>query len=152
MYNHVGLQGRLTAAPELKYTKQGTPVSRFTIASDTGRRTAEGKAITDFIDCIAWRQTAEFVSKYLGKGQLAIVEGRITSRSYTDKDGNKRKAVELVVQNISFCESKKEDRGATQHTQTAAPTTGYAQQATGTADPEPSADFAEITEDEDLPF
>ena len=83
MYNHTGLQGRLTADPELRYTQQGTAITSFTLASDTGRKTKDGKKITNFIECVAWRAQAEFVCKYLSKGRLVLVEGELTSRSYT---------------------------------------------------------------------
>lgn len=82
MYNHTGLQGRLTADPELRYTQQGTAITSFTLASDTGRKTKDGKKITNFIECVAWRAQAEFVCKYLSKGRLVLVEGELTSRSY----------------------------------------------------------------------
>ena len=75
MYNHTGLQGRLTADPELRYTQQGTAITSFTLASDTGRKTKDGKKITNFIECVAWRAQAEFVCKYLSKGRLVLVEG-----------------------------------------------------------------------------
>ncbi|MFR9252985.1 MAG: single-stranded DNA-binding protein [Oscillospiraceae bacterium] len=83
MYNHTGLQGRLTADPELRYTQQGTAITSFTLASDTGRKTKDGKKITNFIECVAWRAQAEFVCKYLSKGRLVLVEGELTSRSYS---------------------------------------------------------------------
>ena len=117
MYNHVGLQGRLTADPELRYTAQGTAITSFTLASDTGRKTANGDRITHFIDCVAWRQQAEFVSKYLSKGRLVIVEGELGSRSYEDKDGNRRKAVEITVRSIHFSDSKKDVQSAGQQGQ-----------------------------------
>lgn len=85
MYNHTGLQGRLTADPELRYTQQGTAITSFTLASDTGRKTKDGKKITNFIECVAWRAQAEFVCKYLSKGRLVLVEGELTSRSYWAK-------------------------------------------------------------------
>lgn len=84
MYNHTGLQGRLTADPELRYTQQGTAITSFTLASDTGRKTKDGKKITNFIECVAWRAQAEFVCKYLSKGRLVLVEGELTSRSYAE--------------------------------------------------------------------
>lgn len=108
MYNHTGLQGRLTADPELRYTQQGTAITSFTLASDTGRKTKDGKKITNFIECVAWRAQAEFVCKYLSKGRLVLVEGELTSRSYEDKDGNRRKAVEITVDSVHFCDSKKD--------------------------------------------
>ena len=111
MYNHTGLQGRLTADPELRYTQQGTAITSFTLASDTGRKTKDGKKITNFIECVAWRAQAEFVCKYLSKGRLVLVEGELTSRSYEDKDGNRRVAAEVVTDNVYFCDSPKSDSG-----------------------------------------
>ena len=108
MYNHTGLQGRLTATPELRYTPSGTAITSFTLASDTGRKTKDGNRITNFIDCVAWRQQAEFACKYLTKGRLVIVDGELTSRTYEDKDGNRRKATEITVRNINFSDSKKD--------------------------------------------
>lgn len=138
MYNHTGLQGRLTADPELRYTQQGTAITSFTLASDTGRKTKDGKKITNFIECVAWRAQAEFVCKYLSKGRLVLVEGELTSRSYEDKDGNRRKAVEITVDSVHFCDSKK-DGGQSSGSDFADP--GYS---------EGSSDFTEIEGDGDL--
>lgn len=140
MYNHTGLQGRLTADPELRYTQQGTAITSFTLASDTGRKTKDGKKITNFIECVAWRAQAEFVCKYLSKGRLVLVEGELTNRSYEDKDGNRRKAVEITVDSVHFCDSKK-DGGQSSGSDFADP--GYS---------ESSGDFAEIEDNGDLPF
>lgn len=140
MYNHTGLQGRLTADPELRYTQQGTAITSFTLASDTGRKTKDGKKITNFIECVAWRAQAEFVCKYLSKGRLVLVEGELTSRSYEDKDGNRRKAVEITVDSVHFCDSKK-DGGQSSGSDFADP--GYS---------EGSGDFTEIEDNGDLPF
>ena len=137
MYNHTGLQGRLTADPELRYTQQGTAITSFTLASDTGRKTKDGKKITNFIECVAWRAQAEFVCKYLSKGRLVLVEGELTSRNYEDKDGNRRKAVEITVDSVHFCDSKK-DGGQSSGSDFADP--GYS---------EGSGDFTEI-EDNDF--
>ena len=108
MYNHTGLQGRLTADPELRHTPSGVAITSFRLASDTGRKTKDGQKITNFIDCVAWRAQAEFVSKYLTKGRLVLVEGELTSRNYEDKDGNHRKATEITVSSVHFCDSKKD--------------------------------------------
>ena len=140
MYNHTGLQGRLTADPELRYTQQGTAITSFTLASDPGRKTKDGKKITNFIECVAWRAQAEFVCKYLSKGRLVLVEGELTSRSYEDKDGNRRKAVEITVDSVHFCDSKK-DGGQSSGGDFADP--GYS---------EGSGDFTEIEDNGDLPF
>lgn len=100
--------GRLTRDPELRRTPSGTAVATFTIAVDRDRKPKDGEQGTDFIDVVAWRQTAEFVSKYFSKGRMAVVEGRLQIREYTNKDGQKRKATEIVADNIYFGDSKKE--------------------------------------------
>ena len=113
MLNHITIMGRLTRDPELRYTQSQTPVASFTLAVDRdfGGRDG-GEKQTDFIDCVAWRQTAEFVSKYFAKGSMAVVSGRLQLRDWTDKDGNKRRNAEVVVDNIYFGESKRRDDGA----------------------------------------
>lgn len=108
MLNHITIMGRLTRDPELRYTQSQTPVSSFTLAVDrdySGRDGGEKQ--TDFIDCVAWRQTAEFVKKYFSKGGMAVVSGRLQLRDWTDNNGTKRRAAEVVVDNIYFGESKK---------------------------------------------
>ena len=94
--------GRLTKDPELRHTQQGTAVTSFTIAVD--RDFEKGK--TDFIDCVAWKNTAEFVSKYFGKGRMAVVSGKLQMRDWTDKEGNKRRNAEIVADNVYFADSK----------------------------------------------
>lgn len=140
--NRVTIQGRLTADPELKSTPNGVSVTSFALASDTGRQNGDGEKITNFIDCVAWRSTAEFVSKYFGKGRLMIADGELSTRVYTDKDGNKRKATELVVSNAYFCDSKKDNQNGQNETQ----------QTQGAMFPNATEDFAEIGDEEDLPF
>ena len=108
MLNHIVLMGRLVRDPELRYTQSQLPVASFTIAVDRdfgGRDGAERQ--TDFIDIVAWRQTAEFVSKYFTKGAMAVVSGRLQIRDWTDKDGNKRRSAEVVADNVYFGESKR---------------------------------------------
>ena len=100
--------GRLTAAPELKTTQSGISTVRFSVAVERRYNKQGEDRQTDFIDCVAWRQTAEFVSKYFNKGSMIAVEGSIQTRNYEDKNGNKRKAVEVQVDNVSFCGSKGE--------------------------------------------
>ena len=105
MLNHITIMGRLTRDPELRRTGTGVAVTSFTVAVDrdfTGDKERE----TDFIDCVAWRSTGEFVSKYFKKGSMAIVSGRLQIRSWTDKDGNKRRTAEVVADNVYFGESK----------------------------------------------
>lgn len=113
MLNHIAIMGRLTRDPELRRTSSGVAVASFTLAVDrdfSGRDGGEKE--TDFIDCVAWRQTGEFVSKYFTKGRMAVAEGRLQIRSWTDKDGNKRRTAEVVVDNMYFADSKKESNGA----------------------------------------
>lgn len=112
MLNHITIMGRLTRDPEIRYTQSQTPVTSFTLAVDRdfGGRDG-GEKQTDFIDCVAWRQTAEFVSKYFTKGSMAVVSGRLQIRDWTDRDGGKRRSAEVVVDNIYFGESKRREGG-----------------------------------------
>ena len=106
MLNNVTLMGRLVADPELRTTHNGISVTSFAIAVDRGYAKSNEERQTDFIDLVAWRQTAEFITKYFKKGSMIAVEGSIQTRTYEDKNGNKRKAVEVVVNNVHFCGSK----------------------------------------------
>lgn len=106
MLNHISIMGRLTRDPELRYTQNDLPVASFTLAVDRDFKSGSGEKETDFINCVAWRNTAEFVGKYFTKGSAAIVAGRLQIRSYTDKDNNKRTAAEVVADNVYFAESK----------------------------------------------
>ena len=117
MLNHITIMGRLNQDPELRYTQSQTPVASFTLAVDRdfGGRDG-GEKQTDFIDCVAWRQTAEFVSKYFQKGSMAVVSGRLQIRDWTDRDGGKRRSAEVVVDNIYFGESRRRDGGDTRST------------------------------------
>lgn len=111
MLNSITLMGRLTRDPELRRTGSGTPVASFTIAVDRDFGSKEnGERATDFIDIVAWRNTAEFVSKYFSKGRMAVVSGRLEIRTWTDKDGNKRRNAEVVAENVYFGDSKKEQQ------------------------------------------
>lgn len=145
MINTVALTGRLTADPELKHTSNGIAVVSFCVA--VNRRFKDQQA--DFINCVAWRQTAEFICKYFVKGQMIGLEGSIQTCNYTDQDGNKRNATEVLVENASFCESKKSESNSRPSPSAAAP---------AAAAPSPgyfsgsSEDFEEITPDDDLPF
>lgn len=107
MLNHVDLMGRLTRDPELRQTANGTAVASFTLAVDRDFGKGEEKQ-TDFIDIVAWRGTAEFAAKYFAKGRQAVVSGRLQIRGWMDKDGNKRKAAEVVADNIYFADSKRD--------------------------------------------
>ena len=110
MLNHIVIMGRLTRDPELRHTQSQTPVASFSLAVDRdfGGRDG-GEKQTDFIDCVAWRQTAEFVSKYFAKGSMAVVSGRLQIRDWTDREGGKRRSAEVVVDNIYFGDSKRRD-------------------------------------------
>ena len=112
MLNHITIMGRLTRDPEIRYTQSQTPVTSFTLAVDRdfGGRDG-GEKQTDFIDCVAWRQTAEFVSKYFAKGSMAVVSGRLQIRDWTDREGGKRRSAEVVVDNIYFGDSKRREGG-----------------------------------------
>lgn len=103
MLNHIDIMGRMTRDPELRRTGNGTAVASFTIACD---RDFGEKKETDFIECVAWKHTAEFVSKYFSKGRMAVVSGRLQIRKWTDKDGNKRNTAEVVADNVYFGDSK----------------------------------------------
>lgn len=144
MINSVIIMGRLTYDPELRTTPNGISVVRFQVACDRNfARSGEDKK-TDFIDVTAWRQTAEFVSRYFRKGSMIAVEGSIQTDNFTDKDGNKRKSVQVVANNVSFCGSKAES-GTTSNPVFSQPAPSYA-----SAD---NSDFEEISDDDDdLPF
>lgn len=146
MINKAILVGRLTADPELKQTPNGISVTTFSIAID--RRSAKEKT-TDFINIVAWRQTAEFIAKYFKKGNAIGIDGSIQTRNYTDKEGNKRYAFEVVVDNASFVESKASSAGASSNVApnfaNSTPNTAFSSGSVG--------DFQELEDDdEDLPF
>ena len=107
--NHITIMGRFTKDPELRRTNSGTAVASFTLAVDRDFSGKDAEKETDFIDCTAWRHTAEFVSQYFGKGRMAVVAGRLQMRSWTDKDGNKRRNAEVVADNVYFADSKKSE-------------------------------------------
>ena len=130
MLNRIIVMGRLTRDPELRRTNSGTAVASFAVAVDRDFKSQSGEKETDFIDVVAWRNTAEFVSKYFSKGRMAVVEGRLQLRDWTDKDGNKRRNAEVLADNIYFGDAKRDtDSGAAQPT-----------------------GFTEIEDDGDLPF
>lgn len=137
--NHITIMGRLTKEPELRQTQSGKAVANFTLAVDRDYAEKGAERQTDFIECVAWRGTAEFVDKYFGRGQMAVVSGRLQIRDWEDKDGNKRRSAEIVADNVYFGESKR-DAGAN-----GAPSYGIK--------PAPTSDFAVLEdEDEGLPF
>ena len=116
MLNKVFIQGRMCADPELRHTQSGTAVSSFTLAVERDFKDKQtGEKATDFIDVVAWRQTAEFVSRYFTKGRMAVVVGSLQLRDWTDKEGNRRRAAEVVVESIYFGDSKKSDDPESQY-------------------------------------
>lgn len=109
MLNKIALMGRLTRNPELRHTQSGTPVASFSLAVDRDFKDKQtGERATDFIDCVAWRSTAEFAARYLAKGRMAIVSGSLQLRDWTDKEGGKRRSAEVIVDNIYFGDSKRD--------------------------------------------
>lgn len=109
MLNRIIIMGRLGKDPELRHTQQGTPVASFSLAVDRDFKDKNtGERVTDWIDVVAWRQTGEFVSRYFAKGRMAVVEGRLQMRDWTDRDGNKRRSAEVVADNVYFGDSKKD--------------------------------------------
>lgn len=110
MLNHIVIMGRLTKDPELRRTGSGVAVTGFTLAVDRDYAPQGQQKETDFIDCVAWRQTGEFVDKYFSKGRMAVVSGRLQIRSWKDKDGNNRRTAEVVADNVYFGDSKKEQK------------------------------------------
>ena len=135
MLNLVVIMGRLTADPELRTTQSGISVSSFTVAVERAY-SSNGERQTDFIDCVAWRGNADFITKYFGKGQMIAIKGSLQQRNYEDKNGNKRTTFDVVVDSASFCGSKQEK---------AEPTINY--------DDVDISDFDEIDmSDSDLPF
>lgn len=107
--NHITLMGRICNDIELRRTNTGVAVTSFTLAVDRDFKSGSGEKETDFVDVVCWKNTAEFVEKYFSKGRMAVVSGRLQGRSWTDKDGNKRKTLEVVADNVYFGDSKKEE-------------------------------------------
>ena len=160
MLNHITIMGRLTRDPELRRTGSGIAVASFTVAVDRdfGGRDG-GEKETDFIDCVAWRQTGEFVSKYFTKGSMIVVSGRLQIRSWTDKEGNKRRTAEVVADNVYFGESKRSSEGGSSYGGNAYGGNSYAAPAAPaygggySAPAAPASDFAMLSDDDaQLPF
>ena len=167
MLNHITIMGRLVRDPELRRTGSGIAVTSFTVAVDRdfGGRDG-GEKETDFIDCVAWRQTGEFVSKYFTKGSMIVVSGRLQIRNWNDKDGNKRRSAEVVADNVYFGESKRSsDAGSAYGGSTGSSYGYYAPNNGGYNAPAPSyggysapasapaSDFAMLEDDDaQLPF
>ena len=137
--NHIVLMGRLTRDPELRHTQQGTAVASFSLAVD---RPGQNKA-TDFIDIVAWRNTADFVASYFTKGRMAVVEGRLQIRDWTDRDGAKRRTAEVIADNVYFADSRRDDDAGAPASRPTATAQTYGNQFT-----EPEEDY----DNGDLPF
>ena len=152
MLNHIVIMGRLTRDPELRRTGSGIAVTSFTVAVDRDFGNREnGEKETDFIDCVAWRQTGEFVSKYFTKGRMAVVSGRLQIRNWTDKDGNKRRTAEIVADNVYFGDSKRDGDGGS-NAYGSAPAGGYSTYS-APAPSNPASDFTMLDDDDaQLPF
>ena len=161
MLNHIVIMGRLTRDPEMRRTGSGTAVTSFSVAVDRDFPNKEsGERETDFIDCVAWRSTGEFVSKYFNKGSMIVVSGRLQIRPWTDKEGNKRRSAEIVADNVYFGSSKRDSEGTGSassfgnagrtggYTAPSAPAGDYGAPASGSA-----SDFAMLEDDDSLlPF
>ena len=151
MLNHIVIMGRLVRDPELRRTGTGVAVASFSLAVDRDfGKNENGEKETDFIDCVAWRQTGEFVSKYFTKGRMAVVSGRLQIRSWTDKDGNKRRTAEVVADNVYFGDSNKRegDSAGSFSAPAAGSFGGYSAPASA-----PASDFAMLADDDaQLPF
>ena len=161
MLNRIVIMGRLTRDPELRRTQNGTAVTSFSVAVDRDFKSREsGEKATDFIDIVAWRNTAEFVSKYFTKGRMAVVEGRLQIRDWKDREGNNRRSAEVIADNVYFGDSKRDnaDGGSFNQSQ------GYAQSFNQVPQQQPAyqapqnvsaapSDFSMLSDDDpDLPF
>lgn len=142
MLNVICLQGRLVHEPSIKQTNSGAAVTSFTIAVERNRAGQDGQRSADFIDIVAWRQTAEFVCKYFTKGSMIAVNGRLETRNYEDKNGNKRKVVEVIADNVHFAGAKQGAQGGFEEHQGNNASRAKVD----------SEGFAEIGDGEDLPF
>lgn len=140
MLNKIIIMGRLTRDPELRRTGSGTAVTSFSLACDRDFKSRSGDKETDFIEVVAWKNTAEFVSKYFGKGRMAVVEGRLQTRDWTDREGGKRVATEIVADNVYFGDSKRDSDSGT--------ASSYSDTLSGM-----TQDFSEISEEDgEIPF
>ena len=138
--NHIDLMGRMVRDPEVKTTQSGVSVCNFTIAVDRDYKNGDER-VADFVDCVAWRGTAEFVQKYFTKGRMAVVSGSLQSRKWEDKDGNKRTSWEVQVQNVYFGDSKRDGDSS-----------GSSSQSNDGYGPQEPQQFTEVEDDGELPF
>ena len=157
MLNKVFIMGRMTRSPELRRTQNGTAVTGFTLAVDRDFKDKDGEKVADFIDCVAWRTTAEFIAKNFAKGRMTVVEGRLQQRDFKDKDGNSRRVSEVQIDNIYFGDSKRDSDNAG-YSQSSY--TGQSSYSRGSDSPRQSAPvppvtpspFEELEDDGELPF
>ena len=148
MLNHITITGRLVRDPELRTTQSGVSVTSFTLAVDRDFKSQSGEKSVDFIDVVAWRNTAEFVCKYFGKGRMAVADGRLQIREWKDKDGNSRRSAEVVASSVYFGDSKRDGASGDSPPPYGDPAPGQC----GSGYGEPTG-FAEIDDnDGDLPF
>ena len=155
MLNKIIIMGRLTRDPELRRTGSGTAVTSFSLAVDRDFKSQSGEKETDFIDVVAWRSTAEFVSKYFTKGSMAVVSGRLQIRDWTDREGGKRRSAEVVADNVYFGESKRRDGGDTSRPAAPSASAPAHRGSYGGYDnvPQGGSAFSELDDDDgDLPF
>ena len=156
MLNHIVIMGRLVADPELRTTPGGVAVATVRLAVDRDFKNKQtGEKETDFINVVAWRQTAEFVSRYFTKGRMAVVEGRLQIRPYTDRDGNKRTAAEVVAENFYFGDSRRDGEGGGSYapsSYSSAPAQPSSQYAAPGADDDQFSELVDDDDDGDLPF
>ena len=159
MLNRIVIMGRLTKKPELRRTQSGVAVTSFSLAVERDYKDADGNRETDFIDVVAWRQTGEFVSRYFTKGRMAVVEGRLQIRDWTDKEGNKRRSAEVVADQVYFGDSKRDGDGggySAGYSHGGYSAGGYSAPAAPSGYGAPPADgdqFAELSDDDgELPF
>ncbi len=158
MLNHITIMGRLVRDPELRRTGTGIAVASFRVAVDRDYQSKDGgERKADFIDCVAWRQTGEFISKYFTKGRMIVVDGRLEMRDWTDKDGNKRTSAEIVVDNAYFGDSKRDGDSGNSYGGNAYGNSGYSAPAPSyggySAPAAPASDFAMLDDDDaQLPF
>ena len=142
MLNHIVIMGRLARDPELRRTGSGVAVTSFRLAVDRDFAPKDGgERETDWIDCVAWRQTGEFVSKYFTKGRMAVVSGRLQIRNWTDKDGNKRSSAEVVADNVYFGDSKRDDHAGSAYGGYSAPAQNYGGSNGGYSAPAPAGSY-----------
>ena len=154
MLNRIIIMGRLTRDPELRRTQNGTAVTSFSLAVDRDFKNKEtGETPCDFIDCVAWRSTAEFVNNYFTKGRMAVVEGKLQIRPWKDRDGNNRRSAEVIVDNIYFGDSKRDSAAQTSGGYGAAGSYSAAGSSYGSPSSAAPSEFSEIDDvDGELPF